>query len=517
MHTRKNRILLLISLLIVSLTLAGCQPASTPAPAPEKPAEPQPTDAKLVLTVAQAADATHLDPNVQLERYSTNVVVNLFDPLLKRDENMVPKPHLATSVEALDDLTWEVKLRENVTFHNGEPIDAQSVKFTVDRIFDPALKSVLPTWLRGITEVKIIDSHTVHILTEMPMPLMLQNLTMIYPVPPKYVTEVGNEEFSLKPVGSGPYKLKEWQRDQKVILEAVDGHWLGRPAYDEVHFHFIPEEESRVSALLAGNVDIVFEIPPAGRRRVDAASGLEVRAVEAGRVQLLQISVTDGHPLLQDKRVRQAIAYAIDTEAIIEHVMFGAAFRISTILNPKNFGFHPYLKAYEYDPAKARQLIKEAGFEGAEFVINTNPATKSLAEALAAQLRQVGLNASIATFERAAQLAGWRAHSLGGHAHLPGLLSQTWDADGLLYLRFAKDEPMAYYYEPKVDDLVKKGRTTMNEDERRAVYWELMEILHEEMPIIPLYGVMSLYGVKENIVWEPRSDEYMFLYEARPR
>jgi peptide/nickel transport system substrate-binding protein len=506
----------LLTLLISACSGAGSQTGGTQTGGTTGASTPKTSDAPKKLVIAQTGDARNLDANVAIDGFSMNIYVNIFDSLFKRDANMQPKPHLATSAKALNDTTWEVKLRSGVKFQNGEPLNAEAVKFTIARIFDKKTKSVLPTWLKGIKEAKVIDDLTVHIITEGPMPLMLQNLVMIYPVPPKYVKEVGNEKFNQNPIGTGPFKLKSWTRDDRAVLEANSEYWGGKPAYQEITFRFIPEGEQRVSALLAGEVDIIQDVPPASKDRVKGA--VEIRSVPTGRIFLLQLAASEKHKFLEDQKVRQAIAHAIDTDAIIKHVTLGTGVKLATFLNPTNFGHNPNLKPYEYNPAKAKELLAQAGYgDGFDFVINTTPDRKDIAEAVAGELKKVGIRAKVATHESGAFLKGWREHKLGGHGFILGLLSQTWDADGLLYLRFKCGEPMSYFCDPRADKDVKDARFMIDIPKREKLYQDLMAHLHGQMPIVPLFGSTALYGVKANLNWKPRTDELTYLFEAKPK
>jgi len=485
---------------------------------PRTPATVEGAPAGQRLIVAQPFDAESLDPGVQTDETSMGIYVNTFDSLYERNQEMIPKPRLATSAKMLDPLTWEVKLRSGVKFQNGEPFNADAVKFSIERVFDPRLKSVLPTWLNGITTVDVVDPLTVRIHTKTAMSLMLENLCLIYPVPPQYVTKVGNVEFNQKPIGTGPYLLKEWARGDHVTLEANKNYWAGKPAYSELVIRFIPDDVSRVSALVAGELDIAVNVPPALQNQVRQANGIDLRRVDSGRLWLLQLAVTPQNKPLQDDRVRQAIAHAIDQSALIKFVALGAGYPLNTIVNPRNFGYDPTIKPYPYDPAAAQRLLSDAGYpHGFPFLITTQAIGETLAQAVAGQLQRVGIDAQAQVYESGAWIAGWRGHTLPGQAMLVGLLSQTWDADGMLYLRLACGEPMAYYCSTDTDNLVRQGRDAMASAQRERIYTRLLELLQQRMPLVPLYGVVRLYGAKASINWTPRADDLTFYFEAKPR
>ncbi|HEX9017286.1 MAG TPA: ABC transporter substrate-binding protein, partial [Chloroflexota bacterium] len=206
--------------------------------------------------------------------------MNIFDTLLTRDTQGKLQPGLAVSYKAINDTTWEFKLRPNVKFQNGEPLDAEAVKFTLTRALDPALKSILASTINTIDRVDVIDPLTVNITTKGPDPILPSRLSMQNGqiLPPKYTKEVGNEGFAKKPVGAGPYKFVNWQKDEAITLQAVPDNWR-QPKIATVVFKPIPEGSSRVAAIKTGAVDIAAAIPPvdyAGVKSGDKTVGIEV-------------------------------------------------------------------------------------------------------------------------------------------------------------------------------------------------------------------------------------------------
>src|SRR5262245_26377033 len=216
---------------------------------------------KDTLTVALAANATTLDPHMHFERVGILVNINMFDSLLHRSPKLEFEPALSTSWKALNDTTWEFKIRKNVRFHNGDVMTPEDVKFSFDRVLDPAKKSPQYGNIRAIKEVKIVDGETVHIITDKPFPLLLQRLAFFNILPKKPVLAVGDQAFgSTSPVGTGPWKFVEWKRDQLIRLEAFDQYWRGKPPFKQLVFRAIPEYATQYAELKTGGVDIIREV-----------------------------------------------------------------------------------------------------------------------------------------------------------------------------------------------------------------------------------------------------------------
>jgi peptide/nickel transport system substrate-binding protein len=223
--------------------------------------------AKDKVVVAFGSNIPTLDPHMHSSRLAHIADWHLYDTLMDRDgKTYKPGPGLATALRNVNPTTWELKLRTGVKFHNGEPFNAEAVKFTIDRVLDPATKSVTRGNFTWIKEVKVVDEHTVQLITAKPFPAAAEFLTLAYMVPPKYLKSVGDEEFSRKPVGTGPYKFVEWKKAEHLIVEANEGYWKGSPKgmpkIKTIVFRTIPETTTQIAELLSGGVDIIRNVPP---------------------------------------------------------------------------------------------------------------------------------------------------------------------------------------------------------------------------------------------------------------
>ena len=214
------------------------------------------------VTVAQGIDAEFLD--VQMTNNIVTLIINtsIYDTLLTRDKQLQLVPSLALSYKLVSEKIWEVKLRQGVKFHNGEPFDANAVKFSFERINRPDFKSPQKGWFATIEAVEIVDPYTVRFHNKMPDPAMPARMTLMYQLAPKYVAQVGDAQANLKPVGTGPFKFVEWVKNDKIVVEANDAHWTGKPAVRRATWRPIPELGARIAALQTGQADLIVNVPP---------------------------------------------------------------------------------------------------------------------------------------------------------------------------------------------------------------------------------------------------------------
>jgi peptide/nickel transport system substrate-binding protein len=268
-------------------------------------------------------------------------------------------PWLAESIEQPDDLTWVFHLRKGVTFSNGEEFTASDVKFTLEQLVDPKWNSPysgVPQDLSlDMNNIEIPDDYTIILHSTAPAPVMLEQLDFLAILSEKYYSEASDAELSQQPVGTGPYVVTEWVKDDHITLERRDDYWGPLPEIETIIFRPIPDAQTRLAELLAGNADIVLNISPDDMERVEAAEGVRMATVDGGREIFLGIRC-DQAPF-SDVRVRQALNYAVNVEAILENLI-GVGTRMAT---GSNFPVPSPVEAYTYDPQKAAELLDEAG------------------------------------------------------------------------------------------------------------------------------------------------------------
>ena len=236
-------------------------------------------DTKGELRVALPWTAENLDPTMNLSSIRAAVGVSIFDSLVGRDTQNRIVPELAESWKTLDDLTWQFKLRRGVAFHDGEPFNAEAVRYTFQRVLDPEQKSPNRANVGKVAKAEVVDDYTINIVTKQPYAPLLNRLIDFPILPPKYTTEKGNAGQALRPVGTGPYRFVEMVKDDRLIVEAFDRHWRGAPKIARIVFRPIPEPFTRSAALRNGEVDVITTVPPTLARELDGVKGVQVHRV----------------------------------------------------------------------------------------------------------------------------------------------------------------------------------------------------------------------------------------------
>ena len=350
------------------------------------------------VTIAQGIDAEFLD--VQMTNNIVTLIINgsIYDTLLTRDKQLQLVPALATSYKLVGDKVWEVKLRQGVKFHNGEVFDATAVKFSFERINRGDFKSPQKGWFSTIEAVEIVDPFTVRFHTKVPDPSMPARMTLMYQLAPKYVAQVGDAQANLKPVGTGPFKFVEWAKNDRIVVEANDAHWSGKPAVRRAIWKPIPELGSRIAALQTGQADLIVNVPPDQVQAVQASKNLRIEKTPSCRIISFAIATIKGGPIT-DKRVRQALNHAVDMQGIVDAVLLGNGKRLNSWMPPNVWGYDPSIPFYEYNPKKAKELLAAAGQSNLSVTIQAPNGRwamdKDIAQAVAGQLNDNGIKANV--------------------------------------------------------------------------------------------------------------------------
>lgn len=355
---------------------------------------------KDTLSVDLPGQPATLDPHIQWDTDSYTVYRNIFDNLVTRDPSGKIVPQIATAWKYQSDTVIDFTIRTDVKFHDGSPLTAEDVVFSVRRITDPAFKSPQLGQFNSITKAEATAPDTVRLTTSTPYPALLAQLVKLSIVPKAYVEKAGADKFNLEPMGSGPYKFKEWQKGVRVSLDANDAYWRGKPPFKSVTFQNVPDTATRMANLRTGKVDIIRQLNPDDAAQLKSEGRIKVMSIPTERVGYLFVNAL-ATPT-QDVRVRRAIAHAINRDLIIEALMPGFGKPVNVVLTPANFGFVADVKGYPFDAAKARALIKEAGAEGAEIPFITSPAyDQRVVQAVQQMLGEVGLKVTISSTDQA--------------------------------------------------------------------------------------------------------------------
>jgi peptide/nickel transport system substrate-binding protein len=472
---------------------------------------------KDTIVIAQGVDPTTLDPQNHYETPAFNVCLNLFDTLLQRTPEIKIEPLLATSYKLINDTTWEFNLRKGVKFHNGEDFDAATVKFSLERMADPKNK-LKQTALQVIDRVEIIDPYKVRIITKKPYPLLDAELCLIGAMlPPKYVQEKGPTYIATNPVGTGPYKLVRWVKDDQLVLQANENYWRGAPKIKRAIFRPIPEATTRVAGLQTQELDIIVNIPPHLMRLMEWKGRSFVSKVPSVRVIFMAFDNTKGGPVA-DKRVRQAIAQAIDMETIIKKVLEGNGLLLGSPFTKYHFGIDPTIKPYVYDPEKAKKLLAEAGYaKGFDFVLHSPNGRylndKEVAEAVVGDLRKVGINASVRTYEWGTYMNQLMYAHNAYPAYILGWGNANFDAAGTLLQLLRTGQVLCSYTNPKLDALIDEGQMIMDKKKRQKIYSDASQLIKEEAAWAFSYEQIDIYGVNERVNWKARTDERLVVFD----
>ena len=466
------------------------------------------------IVIAQSTDATSMDPAFRGDSATGNVQRHIFDPLLIRTPDMTIQPGLAESVRRVSDTKWVVKLRKGVTFSNGEPMNAEAVKFSLERILDPKLKAPTRQWWANFEKVEAVDEHTVEITTASLDPLFQARLTLLAVVPPKYLREVGDSKFSLQPIGTGPYKLTEWKKDDHATLIANPTHWGGKPTIERVTFRVVPEELSRVAALQTGEADIVVGLSPAQGDFLRTAKNLRVETAPGTRVMTLMFD-PDAAPG-GNLKFRQAVAHAVNREEIIKGLFKGYAVSLKSIFSP-GIPFWPKEidTAFPYDPEKAKKLVTELGLGNAEIVMRTSsgryPFDRETALAIGAQLTKVGLNVKVRPDEWNSFFNDLKAKNMSA-VFLMGQGNVWFDPYPQIEAFHYSKGFLSTWRDPEIDALLDASHKAEGA-ERAKVFGQALQKLHDTAAAVPLFAQVYIFGVNNRVKWSPRPDEQIWAAE----
>ena len=470
------------------------------------------------LVIIQGAEPPGLDPTLHREGPTYSVTINIFDSLLRKTRDGQNVPALAESFERDTDTSWVFHLRPGVQFHNGEPLTAAAVKFTIDRIFGPDLDSTRASDFKWIDRAEIVDELTVRIVANEPFALADHFFTELQIVPPNNLTEVGDVAFDEMPVGTGPFEFVRWDRGNQIVLQRNENYWDGSAEVDVVVFRFINSAASRVATLLSGNADLITNPPISAQRQIDANPNTRFASATGTRVVFVGLDAVQESPL-RDVLVRQAMNYAIDKVSIIDNLLSGWGEQTTTLLTSQDFGFNPEVDPFPYDPDRARQLLADAGYpDGFEitmdmvnglFINDTN-----VAQAIAGFLDDVGITVTLNVLEFGAFNGAIFSHqsspmyfvSWGNPVFDPAFIFDFITRTGGL-LRTIEN--------PEIDDLLNRASSTTDQDLRSDLYNQVMPLVNEAAPAIFLYKQPVLFGMSERLDWEPRSDEFLLMNDAK--
>jgi peptide/nickel transport system substrate-binding protein len=436
---------------------------------------------------------TNLDPRVGLDAQSERIGELLFDSLVHRDEHFELKPFLADSWEIPDPQTYIFHLHKGVRFHNGQPLTSRDVKWTFDSLITGEIRSSKAATYSKIASIDAPDDSTAIFHLKEPTASLLWNLSdgAIGIVP-----YGSGEDFNQHPIGSGPFRFVSAQQDKDVVIERNPDYWAAPAHLARVEFKVIPDATTRALELRKHSADVAINSLTADTvLALRKDPGLTVMQSPGTIYSYLALNLRD--PILKDVRVRRAIAYAIDVQPIIRYLLRDQAQPAYSILPPEHWAYDGDVERYAYDPDKARTLLDEAGYpakSGVRFHItmkcSSDDATRLMAVVVQQQLREVGISLDIRSFEFATFYSditkgAYQIHSLrwiGGNQD-PDIFEYVFDSASFPPKRANR----TFFSNPRVDELIREGRTTLDQDKRKLVYDELQRIIAQQLPYINLW------------------------------
>lgn len=499
----------LVLLLALTLILGGCggktneatQGTSNEGTSTSGEAAPAEKVQKDTIVFAQGADVTSFDPHIGKETPAITVTDQIFDTLTLTGDDMSVQPGIAESWEQLSDKSYKFNIRKGIKFHNGETLTAEDVKFSLDRAIASSYVSYIVNF---ISDVEVVDEYTVVVNTHEPYAPILMNLA--HPstaIVCKSAVEADPEGIKTNPIGCGPYKFVEWKQGDSVKLEAFEDYYFGAPATKNVVMRVIPENAQRTIALETGEIDIAYNLSVNDVERVKESKDLELLTTKTSSVGYISFN-TEKAPF-NDVKARQAIAHAIDKQLIVDTLLYGQGAVANSVISEVVFGGVKGLEGLEYDPEKAKELLKEAGVkEGTELTIsvNDNQVRIETCQVIQGMLNEVGINLKIEVLEFGALIE--KTTSKQHDMAFFGWVTSTSDADYTYYPLFHSSMHGApgnrsFYNNPEVDKMIEAGRSNPDYAAREKIYKDIAVVLADEVPSLPIFFQNMSVGINKNI------------------
>jgi len=499
------------------------------------------------LTIGVRAGPESIDPHFTATGTHAEALKHVYDTLVWSGDGLELEPRLAESWRSIDPTTWEFKLRRGVKFHDGSPFTAADVVFSINRI--PVVSGPNPTtiYVRRVKETRIVDPYTLHVITDGPAPNLPNDFIRLFIVSSKAAAgltkDTSNAAFNSgkAAIGTGPYKFVSWTPKEQLVLERFDDFWGPKEPWQRHVRKEIPNDAARVAQLKAGQVDLIVRVPASDVPMLERDPKITV--VRQATVYVFnmeldmrdrspQVAAKDGSPLaknpMQDPRVREAIDLAIDRKALAEIAMEGLGTPANELVTPTIFGYSRKVPAARHDPARARQLLAEAGYPNGfrvtlSFTSDRLPGDRQVGTSVAQMLAAVGIdaqaNAQPAAVFFPARTRGDYSMAMSGWGTLTGEANYTLSS---VVHSNDKDKKLGAfnvqgYSNPKMDKLIEDAAVEMDEGKRRALLEQANELVATDRPRLALVAISTAWGMqKSGVTIRPRVDEDTLAMNIRP-
>jgi peptide/nickel transport system substrate-binding protein len=494
--------------LVSACTSSTPSTSSTPTTASQQPQTPK------QVTILQSAEVKSMDPSNAFGTHEINVQGQVFDTLATIDPQLNQLPWLATSWTMQTPTTWQVKLRSGVKFSNGDPFGADDVVASF-KYMTRADAQAAPNF-QGWASVEKVDDSTVKVTTKAPDIRFFGELTSLYVMPAK-VLSASAASLADKPIGSGPYKLTEWVKGERIVMEANPDYWKGKPKIDKVIWKAVPEASSRIAALQAGQADLIVSVPPQSVDLINSAANTRVDAAHSLR-NITLIFDSRAKPF-NDVRVRQAMNYAIDKDSIIKNILGGRAALQVTTSYDKTPNHNSEVKPYPFDPQKAKDLLAQAGYPSGFTVEFHHPTGRwikdvEVAQAIAGMLAKVGVQTTLSTGEYTSFFNTWATGAYKGMTMI-GTLNQ-YDADQVYQLfLYSKGRWGAYTgVDTKLDGMYEAQNTELDAKKREQILHDMEAYVRDQAYWLFLYFQDDVYASNKKLNWRAPSNERIWMLDA---
>ena len=496
------------------------------------------------LSMGISASVTSADPHFHNLTPNNNIASHVFDRLVHMDEKMRPEPGLAESWKAIDDTTWEFKLRKGVKFHDGSDFTAEDVVATLKRVpWVPNSPSSFRLNTQAIKSWEIVDPYTIRFKTAEPYPLLPIDLSNVRIINKKFV-EAPTADFNngKATIGTGPFKFVEFVPGDRVVFERNDAYWGPKPHWKRVVARILTNNAARVAALRAGQVQIIEQVPSADLASLRADKDITLHRIVGNRIIYLHVdSFRDESPFVQDKdgkplkpnplkdvRVRKALSLAINRQAIVDRLMEKEAIPAGGLLAPGFFGVSPNLKADPFDPDQAKKILAEAGYPNGFKLTLHGPNDRYLndekiLQAVGQMFSRIGIDTQVVTlpwskfasdasrpkYLFSVMLVGWGADTGEVSNPLRSLIATVGPGRGV--------SNRGRYSNKEVDSALDQALATVDDAKREKLLWQASELAMKDQALIPLHYQINIWATRKGITYAPRADENTLAQFVKPQ